>query len=126
MPTRWFCLGLLLGMSVISTGLGQGGSPRSKPFVESFAIETFVVRAYNYLDNMVDKDGLLTQALARPLPTTGYQRPTEAVAAITPRLLQDRGAGFARAFGDRREDVGELDRRRHGRAAAGTLRPPTV
>jgi hypothetical protein len=45
-------------MSVISTGLGQGGSPRSKPPVESFAIETFVGRTYNYLDNMVDKDGL--------------------------------------------------------------------
>jgi hypothetical protein len=58
MPARRFCLGLILGMSVISTGLGQGGSPQSKPPVESFAIETFVGRTYNYLDNMVDKDGL--------------------------------------------------------------------
>ena len=39
-------------------GLTFGAKADSKPAPRTFAIETFVSRTYNYLDNMVDKDGL--------------------------------------------------------------------
>lgn len=58
MRTYELCLGFLLGIVTVSTAVGQEESPRPKPPVQTFAIETFVGRTYNYLDNMVDKDGL--------------------------------------------------------------------
>ena len=61
---------LLFGLSAIALGqpsapakgdiegLTFGAKADSKPAPRTFAIETFVSRTYNYLDNMVDKDGL--------------------------------------------------------------------
>ena len=49
---------LLLGLGTSQTVLCQEGMSASPQVPQTFAIETYVNRAYNYLDNMVDKDGL--------------------------------------------------------------------
>ena len=50
---------LLIGMGPASTSFGQAAAtPAADRTPETFAIETYVGRTYNYLDNMVDKDGL--------------------------------------------------------------------
>lgn len=59
MRTSDRCLGLLLGVSLISTGLSQEKPPSPKPPLQTFAVEAFVGRTYNYWDNMVDEDGAL-------------------------------------------------------------------
>ncbi len=40
MPTHDFCLGLLLGVGLLSTGLGQVRPPLSEPPLQTFAVET--------------------------------------------------------------------------------------
>jgi hypothetical protein len=53
--TRFLCL--LAALTVILVDrVGQGEEPGGAP--QTFAIETFVGRTYNYLDSMVDRDGL--------------------------------------------------------------------
>ena len=55
---------VVLGAAFISTFAGmhaafaQESRPAESRIHETFAIETFIRRTYNYLDNMVDKDGL--------------------------------------------------------------------
>ncbi len=50
---------VLLGVSTgLSTASAQESRPAEGPIHETFAIETYVRRTYNYLDTMVDKDGL--------------------------------------------------------------------
>ncbi|NLE58534.1 MAG: hypothetical protein GX616_09260 [Planctomycetes bacterium] len=50
---------VLLGASTgLSTASVQESRPAEGPIHETFAIETYARRTYNYLDNMVDKDGL--------------------------------------------------------------------
>ncbi len=50
------CL-VLMAASVLSGSLAAPAAAPDKP-CRTFAIETYVGRTYNYLDNMVDKDGL--------------------------------------------------------------------
>ena len=46
--------GALLGVSLLAIQcIGESAPP-----AQTFAIETYVGRTYNYLDNLVDKDGL--------------------------------------------------------------------
>ena len=49
-----------MGIAVVVGGIGavHSGEKRRATRPRTFAIETFVGRTYNYLDNMVDKDGL--------------------------------------------------------------------
>ncbi len=52
---------LWMGIAVVVGGIGAVHSEEraaQQPGPRTFAIEAFVGRAYNYLDNMVDKDGL--------------------------------------------------------------------
>ena len=42
----------------LSAGVGRGDEQAPGETPRTFAVETFVGRAHNYLDNMVDQDGL--------------------------------------------------------------------
>ena len=49
---------ILAAMTFVGIARGQDKPPASGQWPGTFAIETYVGRAYNYLDRMVDKDGL--------------------------------------------------------------------
>ena len=49
---------VFFGLAVAPAGLCEETASKSAEPPRTFAIETFVGRTYNYLDNMVDKDGL--------------------------------------------------------------------
>jgi len=49
---------MLLSLGVFRVGLCEESVSTSSDVPQTFAIETYVGRSYNYLDNMVDKDGL--------------------------------------------------------------------
>ncbi len=57
MSTRRSILGIALVL--VLAGAGEAICDEESPeHHQTFAIETFVGRTYNYLDNLVDKDGL--------------------------------------------------------------------
>ena len=73
---RWISIlgaAILAGMNFVSVGHCQDKPASSNPSPTTFAIETYVGRAYNYLDNMVDKDGL--PVLQHLLDRSGRGRP---------------------------------------------------
>ncbi len=58
---RWssICIvAIFAALNCVGTGHCQDKSPSANPPPQTFAIETYIGRAYNYLDRMVDKDGL--------------------------------------------------------------------